>query len=199
MDKEFEYYKILGVTSQATPDEIKAAYASLCRQIPPEKQDKTVNPDYARLVTAYEVLSNPERRATYDSLLVETRSLELVNLQVRASRDRVKVSDAEQIIYLLIDISPTTQEAKQRPLNLSLVLDRSTSMQGSRLSHMKTAVELIVNKLTKADTLSIVSFSDRAEVVVPAGKVENPTAVVGQLRSVQASGGTEIFHGLQAG
>lgn len=199
MDKEFEYYKILGVTSQATPDEIKAAYASLCRQIPPEKQDKTANPDYARLVTAYEVLSNPERRATYDSLLVETRSLELVNLQVRASRDRVKVSDTEQIIYLLIDISPATQETKQRPLNLSLVLDRSTSMQGSRLSHVKTAVELIVNKLTKADTLSIVSFSDRAEVVMPAGKVENPTSVVGQLRSVQASGGTEIFHGLQAG
>jgi Ca-activated chloride channel family protein len=72
-------------------------------------------------------------------------------------------------------------------------------MQGSRLSHVKTAVELIVNKLTKADTLSIVSFSDRAEVVVPAGIVENPTAVVGQLRSVQASGATEIFQGLQTG
>lgn len=199
MDKEFEYYKILGVTSQATPDEVQAAYDALCRQIPQEKQDKIANPAYARLVTAYEVLSNPERRATYDSLLVETRSLELVKLQVKASRDRIKVSDAEQVVYLLVDISPPVQETKQRPLNLSLVLDKSTSMQGNRLSHVKTAVELIVNKLTQADTLSIVSFSDRAEVVVPAGIVENPTAVVGQLRSVQASGGTEIFQGLQAG
>jgi Ca-activated chloride channel family protein len=199
MDKEFEYYKILGVTSQATPDEIRAAFNSLRRRIPPEKQDKTANPAFARLATAYEVLSNPERRATYDSLLVETRSLELVNLEVKASRERIKVSNAEQIVYLLVDISPPIQETKQRPLNLSLVLDRSTSMQGSRLSHVKTAVELIVNKLTKADTLSIISFSDRAEVVVPAGKVENPLAVIGQLRSVQASGGTEIFHGLQAG
>lgn len=199
MDKEFEYYKVLGLTSQATPDEIQAAFDSLCRKIPQEKQDKIANPAYARLLTAYEVLSNPERRATYDSLLVETRSLEMVNLEVKASREHIKVSNTEQIIYLLVDISPPMQETKQRPLNLSLVLDRSTSMQGGRLSHMKTAVELIVNKLTKADTLSIVSFSDRAEVVVPAGKVENPLAVVGQLRSVQASGGTEIFHGLQAG
>lgn len=72
-------------------------------------------------------------------------------------------------------------------------------MQGNRLSHVKTAIELIVNKLSSADTLSIVSFSDRAEVVVPSGKVENATAVIGKLRGIQASGGTEIFHGLQAG
>jgi Ca-activated chloride channel family protein len=199
MDKEFEYYKVLGVTSQAAPDEIRAAFDALCHKIPSEEQDKATNPAYARLVTAYEVLSDPERRATYDSLLIETKSLGVVNLRVKASRDHIKVSDAEQVVYLLVDILPPAQEMKQRPLNLSLVLDRSTSMQGSRLSHVKTAVELIVNKLTKADTLSIVSFSDRAEVVVPAGKVENPTAVVGQLRSVQASGATEIFHGLQTG
>ncbi|MAU01191.1 MAG: hypothetical protein CL608_28950 [Anaerolineaceae bacterium] len=199
MDKEFEYYTILGVKPQATPEEIRAAFNSLRRQIPTEKQDKATNRAYARLLTAYEVLSNPERRATYDSLLVETRSLELVNLQITASRERIQLSDTEQVVYLLVDILPPKQEMKQRPLNLSLVLDRSTSMQGSRLSHVKTAVELIVNKLTKADTLSIVSFSDRAEVVVPAGKVENPLAVIGQLRSVQPSGGTEIYHGLQAG
>ena len=122
----------------------------------------------------------------------------MVNLQVRASRERIEVSDAEQMVYLLVDILPPKQESRQRPLNLCLVLDRSTSMQGARLSHVKTAVELIVNKLTQQDTLSIISFSDRAEVVVPSGVVKNPTAVVGQLRSVQASGGTEIYQGLHA-
>lgn len=199
MDKEFEYYAILGVTPQATPDEIQAAFNTLRSKIPQDQQDKLSNPEYARLITAYEVLSNPDRRATYDSLLAETKAFNLVKLQVKASRDRIAVSDTEQVVYLLVDVLPPAQEAKQRPLNLSLVLDRSTSMQGGRLSHVKMAVELIVNKLTRADVLSIVSFSDRAEVVVPSAKVENPTAVVGQLRSVQASGGTEIFHGLQAG
>ena len=199
MDKEFEYYAILGVEPQATPDQIRAAFASLRGQIPQDKQDKATNPEYARLVMAYEVLSNPERRATYDSLLVETKSLELINLRVRASRDRLKLTDTEQVVYLLVDVLPPTQESRQRPLNLSLVLDRSTSMQGARLSHVKTAVELIVNRLTQKDTLSIISFSDRAELVVPSGVVENPTAVVGQLRAVQASGGTEIYQGLNAG
>ncbi len=199
MDKEFDYYKILGLTPQAKPDEIKAAFDALCQKIPQEKQNKTTDSAFARLATAYEVLSDPERRATYDSLLVETRSLDLVDLQVKASRERIKLSSADQVVYLLLDLLPAAPETKQRPLNLSLVLDRSTSMQGGRLSHVKTAVELLVNKLTRADTLSIVSFSDRADVVVPAGKVENPTAIVGQLRSVQASGGTEILQGLQAG
>lgn len=199
MDKEFEYYAILGIPPQATPAQIQAAFNALRQKIPQNQQDKDTNPDFARLATAFEVLSDPERRATYDSLLAETKSLELVSLQVKASRDRIKVSDAEQVVYLLVNITPPVQESRQRPLNLSLVLDRSTSMQGSRLSHVKTAVELIVNRLTKNDTLSIVSFSDRAEVVVPSGAVHNPTAVIGQLRSVQASGGTEIYHGLQAG
>lgn len=199
MDKEVEYYAILGITPQATPDQIRAAFASLRSKIPQDQQNKSANPEYARLATAYEVLGDPERRATYDSLLVETKSLEMVNLRVEASRDRIKISDAPQVVYLLVDILPPAQETKRRPLNLSLVLDRSTSMQGTRLSHMKTAVELIINRLTKQDTLSIISFSDRAEVVVPSGKVENPLALVGQLRSVHASGSTEIYHGLQAG
>lgn len=199
MENEFEYYAILGITPQATPEEVRAAFASLRSNFPKDKQDKATNPDYAQLVTAYEVLSSPERRATYDSLLVETKSIEQVNLRITASRDRIKLSDAEQVVYLLVDILPAKQVAKQRPLNLSLVIDRSTSMQGARLSHVKSAVELIVNKLTKQDTLSIISFSDRAEVVVPSGKIENPTAVVGQLRSVQASGGTEIYQGLLTG
>ena len=199
MDKEFEYYAILGVSPQATVKEIQAAFASLRAKIPQEKRSRSNNPAYARLITAYEVLTSPERRATYDALLAETQSLGIVNFRVRASRDRIKVSDTEQVLYLLLDILPPAQSSRQRPLNLCLVLDRSTSMQGSRLSHVKTAVELIVNRLTQADVLSIVSFSDRSEVVVPAGKVENPTAVIGQLRAVQASGGTEIFQGLLAG
>ncbi len=199
MDKEFEYYTILGITSQATLAQIQAAFASLRSKIPQHEQNKATNPKYRQLVTAYEVLSNPSRRATYDSLLVETKSLNLVNLQLQSSRKRILVSEAEQIVYLLVDIMPPAQEMKQRPLNLSLVIDRSTSMQGERLSHVKTAVELIVNKLTQQDTLSIISFSDRAEVVVPSGVIKNPTAVVGQLRIVQASGGTEIYQGLLAG
>ncbi|MCP4418147.1 MAG: VWA domain-containing protein, partial [Chloroflexi bacterium] len=131
-------------------------------------------------------------------LLVETKSSEFIKIQANSSRERVLVSDAEQMVYLLLDILPPTQKSKQRPLNLSLVIDRSTSMQGERLSHVKTAVELIVNRLTQQDTLSIISFSDRADVVVPSAVIENATAVVGQLRSVQASGGTEIYQGLYA-
>ena len=199
MDKEFEYYTILGLTPEATLEEIQDAFAERRTKFPADKRDKEASPEYARLANAYEVLSDSGRRATYDSLLAETRTLEKVNLQLLTSRDRIKVSDAEQMVYLLLNILPPKQEAQKQPLNLSLVIDKSTSMQGNRLSHVKTAIELIVNKLSSADTLSIVSFSDRAEVVVPSGKVENATAVIGKLRGIQASGGTEIFHGLQAG
>ncbi|MCP4417289.1 MAG: DnaJ domain-containing protein, partial [Chloroflexi bacterium] len=114
MDTEFEYYTILGITPQATPDEIQDAFASLRGKIPQNEQDKPTNPKYAQLVTAFEVLSDPDRRTTYDSLLVETKSSEFIKIQANSSRERVLVSDAEQMVYLLLDILPPTQKSKQR-------------------------------------------------------------------------------------
>ncbi|NJN54864.1 MAG: VWA domain-containing protein, partial [Anaerolineae bacterium] len=102
-----------------------------------------------------------------------------LDIELTLSRDQIEVTDTDQRLYLLVDIRPPKQSSGQQlPLNLCLVIDRSTSMQGRRLDAVKAAVELVLDNLTPADVLSIISFSDRAEVVVPAEPLRNKATIL---------------------
>jgi Ca-activated chloride channel family protein len=72
-------------------------------------------------------------------------------------------------------------------------------MQGTRLDCLKTAVSLLIDKLAPDDLISIVSYSDRAEIVTEPTHVHNKNQIVAHIRNMQASGGTEIYQGLYAG
>jgi Ca-activated chloride channel family protein len=192
------YYTILGVPKSASLEDIQDAFSVLADRLP-EDAETDSNPEYKKLLQAYEVLSDEDRRNIYDSLLVETTPPAL-EANVQISRTKMAVSDSVQQFYLLVEVTPPTHVIRaRRPLNLCLVLDRSTSMQGTRLDHLKTAVSLIIDKLAPDDIISIVSYSDRAEVVVDPTHVQNKNQIIGHVRSIQASGGTEIYQGLYAG
>lgn len=64
-----DYYEILGVSPTATQEEIKQAFRRLAKQYHPDvyKGDKKeAERKFRRIAEAYEVLSDPEKRAQYD-------------------------------------------------------------------------------------------------------------------------------------
>ncbi len=60
-----DYYEILGVARTATQEEIKKAYRKLASQHHPDKGGDTKK--FQEIQTAYDILSNPDKRAQYDN------------------------------------------------------------------------------------------------------------------------------------
>ena len=64
------YYEVLEVSSKASPEIIEKAYKTLTRKYHPDLQSKdkknSSENQFKEIVKAYEVLSDPEKRAEYD-------------------------------------------------------------------------------------------------------------------------------------
>ncbi len=64
-----DYYKIIGVARDAGQDDIKRAYRKLARKFHPDvSKEPDAEERFKEVGEAYEVLSDPEKRAAYDAL-----------------------------------------------------------------------------------------------------------------------------------
>ncbi len=63
-----DYYEVLGVTREATPEELKKAYRSLAKKYHPDfnKDDSAAEKKFKEIKEAYDVLSDPQKREHYD-------------------------------------------------------------------------------------------------------------------------------------
>jgi Ca-activated chloride channel family protein len=91
--------------------------------------------------------------------------------------------------------------AKKPPVDLALVIDTSGSMGGAKIENARAAAKQLISSLADGDIVSVDTFSDRAEALVP------PTVLNGESRDrlmtavarLRPQGSTNMFEGLSLG
>ena len=91
---------------------------------------------------------------------------------------------------------PFTRAAARLPLNISLVLDRSGSMEGEPLEYAKRACAYVVDLLEPDDILSIITFEEGVDVIMPARRVLNKTLVKDYINRIYTGNTTNLYEGL---
>ncbi|HTA95977.1 MAG TPA: VWA domain-containing protein [Verrucomicrobiae bacterium] len=125
---------------------------------------------------------------------------ETLNLQLVPERGYV-VKNSPQEVVVKIDLSAIAGKKKihRTPLNLAVVLDKSGSMSGAKLEKTKQAAMQLVDRLEPNDIFSLIIFSDEAQVLVPAQKVEDKDALKEKIQSIEADGSTALYAGVKMG
>lgn len=202
MPKNLDYYAIIGVSRNATQEEIKKAYHEAAQRLHPDKNVAYGETEiFLDIQQAYETLSNPKRRKQYDATLPPEEDPDLpIKYNVYYSRPNLVRLNEPQLLYVLLEIVPQkkSEEIPAPPLNVCLVLDRSTSMKDEKMDVVKNAAIKVIRNLRPQDIFSVVTFSDRAEVIIPASYTTDKGRLEARIRMLRSGGGTEIYQGLQA-
>ncbi|OJV91624.1 MAG: hypothetical protein BGO39_20825 [Chloroflexi bacterium 54-19] len=107
----------------------------------------------------------------------------MLGLEAVFSQNYVPYTKQEYALYLLLKIIPQGNQLVSRlPLNISLVIDNSGSMYGDdhRIYMALEAATQVMRMLGQEDIISVISFADNAQVVLP------PTAGSDQLNISRA-------------
>lgn len=201
MSSENNFYILLGLERDATADEIRQAYRDAVRRLHPDAHpnDPTALERFLQVQKAYETLNDAKKRLEYDKTLPQEP--EIIRVNALYSRSYLPPLNEPQLLYIKLDFQApeNVREIPPPTLNIALVLDRSTSMQGPRLDMVKTTAIELTRQLKPQDILSIIAFSDRADVLLQASTQIDQSRVENAIRLLQAGGGTEIYQGLRAG
>lgn len=200
-----DYYSLLGVSRNASQEQIRRAYREAALRLHP---DRNIEPGETEIFLdvgqAYQTLIDPEARAAYDEKLLsmEAEMIEKACFRCTAlhSRRKILILDEPQVHYLLLKLRTAEHLPEIRPqINICIVIDHSTSMRGQRMDQVRSAVLTILSDLHENDSASVIAFSDRAEVIVSPEQSKDIHTARARLSLLQAGGGTEIGQGLQAG
>jgi len=123
-----------------------------------------------------------------------------VVMSCRLNKSSLPVMNTQQLVYVLIEAQPAAGAAQiQMPLNLSLVLDKSGSMQGQKIQNLREAAKLVVDRMGPQDTISIVAFSDRKYLIAESQPVTDKDALKRKIDRIRDGGGTAISGGMGQG
>lgn len=124
---------------------------------------------------------------------------DIVNFSAEFNKPNIPHLNQAQLVYAYFEIRPGATAANVRmPLNFSLVLDKSGSMMGGRIAQLRDAVCTLIDQLEVEDTISIVAFNGRVDLMVPATSAFDKKGLQQKVRRLSAGGTTNMGPAMEA-
>jgi Ca-activated chloride channel family protein len=122
------------------------------------------------------------------------------SLSVHAAMQPVEGFEARHRLQIGVASEWMADEARP-PLNLTLVMDTSGSMEGEAIELLRETGKVIASQLRAGDTVSMVEWDTQNTWVLAGYEVEGPNdpLVLAEIDALQAGGGTDLNAGLQSG
>lgn len=120
-------------------------------------------------------------------------------LSIRTALDKeFRPAKGDFLQTLMIELSPG-RGMRTLPLNLGILLDVSSSMQGAKLENAKKACILLLQQLTAKDRATVCTFSSGAQTVVPPQLFDESVQVAScqSIEKLRCNGATELLAGLE--
>nr|CAA9237870.1 hypothetical protein AVDCRST_MAG63-1286 [uncultured Armatimonadetes bacterium] len=105
----------------------------------------------------------------------------------------------EHILTQVTATGAPSLTGQRLPVNVALVIDRSGSMEGEPLEYVKRACAHVVDLLQPTDVLSIVTFEETVDVLMPARHVTDGQLIKQHIARIVPGNTTNLFDGLYAG
>lgn len=104
-----------------------------------------------------------------------------------------------QTVYLRVNIRGRRhdEETSRMPANIALVIDRSGSMKGAKMTKAREAAKMAIDRMNGSDHGSVVIFDHTIESLVPARLVKHPEYFHSAIDTIQARGRTAIYGALK--
>ncbi|MCI0664679.1 MAG: VWA domain-containing protein [Acidobacteria bacterium] len=132
--------------------------------------------------------------------IARPRSGESVALDLRWGNEQAFGEGNEAVLQLGFSTALATDREQLRPVNLTVVIDKSGSMLASdKMSRVQSALIAMVSRLRDVDVLSIVVFDTDAQVLLPANRVNDRGMINQSIRGIVPYGSTNIHAGLMLG
>ncbi|MBX2843921.1 MAG: VWA domain-containing protein [Flammeovirgaceae bacterium] len=105
-------------------------------------------------------------------------------------------------VYLYIDLEAIKDQSdkEKTPLNISLVMDRSGSMQGQgKLDYAKQAAQFVAKNLSNQDNFSFVIYDDQVEVISSSARMTQKESLIRKIGEIKSGGSTNLSGGMLEG
>lgn len=125
-----------------------------------------------------------------------------LTLSARPERKFIRAAGDECFLDFHIRVGSAPATTRERlPLKLALILDRSGSMQGEKLRTAKRATLTLLDQLTIRDSVAVVVFDDRVDVVQAIAPVTPAlkNTVKEALEKIEARANTALHEGWLTG